>query len=120
MFRNIQFIALVSLLVLLAAAPIIAAEKGSVNLQIEGTVFAAGSEIQPGLYSVKWQSNSPETTVTFVSKKKNKAMATVQGKMVDVDKAFDYDSFLASKDSSGRLVMQEIQLRGKKVKIVFE
>ena len=118
MFRNIKLLMLVSLLVLLAAAPIIAAAKGSVNLEIKSAVFAAGSELQPGQYNIKWEANGSAATVTFFNK--GKAAATVQGKIVEVDKAFDYSSFLSAKDSSGRLVMREIQFAGKKIKIAFE
>ncbi len=105
-------------LVLLAAAPILAETKsGSGNFGVTTKLLAAGTEINPGEYSVKWKSNSPEATVTFVTE--GKAPIVVKGKVVMADKKFDFNSMGIEKDSSGRDVLKMLQFGGKKISIVF-
>ena len=80
--------------------------------------MVAGNEIKPGDCELQWKSNSPETEVTFINNKK--VVAKVQGKIVNVDTTFQYDSLVTTPDASGREVIKEVRLQGKKFKIVFE
>jgi len=43
----------------------------------------------------------------------------VQGKIVETEKKFDYNSVLSGKDSTGREALRELQVAGKKIRIVF-
>jgi hypothetical protein len=109
----------VMLLVLLAAAPMLAAQtSGSGTFGVSTKLLAAGTAINPGEYSVKFKSNSPEVTVTFMSE--GKAPILVKGKIVMGDKKFEWDSMLIEKDSSGNDVIKALQFGGKKLSIVFE
>jgi hypothetical protein len=117
MFNSRNFM-IVMLLVLLTAAPILAATSGSGTFGITTKLLAAGTEINPGEYSVKWKSNSPEATVTFITE--GKAPIVVKGKIVMGDKKFEWDSMVIVKDSSGRDVIKALQFGGKKMSIVFE
>ncbi len=114
--KNVKII--IPLLILLAVTPLIALTSGSDNLNFLDTMFVGGNEIKPGEYDIKWESSSPEVTVTFITKRK--VAAKVQGKLVETDKKYDSTSFQSVKDSSGRKVIKELQLGGKKIKIVFE
>jgi|WetSurMetagenome_2_1015567.scaffolds.fasta_scaffold717047_1 hypothetical protein len=105
-------------LLLLAAAPILAeTTSGSGKFGVTTKLIAAGTEINPGEYSVKWKSNSPEATVTFITE--GKAPIVVKGKIVMGDKKYDWNSILIEKDSSGRDVVKALQFGGKKMSIVF-
>jgi hypothetical protein len=124
MLNKKYFIVSVAFLVLLAVAPIMAAEKGSAEkgsgrFVVSRTLVAAGTEIKAGEYDVKWMSHSPEATVEFTPVGKPQGVK-VQGKIVGVDKKFDFDSIGIAKDPSGRETLKELQFSGKKMKIVFD
>jgi len=114
---NLMLVA--ALLVALAAAPAVqASEKGSADFRVADTLMVAGTEVSPGQYKVKYQSQSPEATVSFT--KSGKESAKVQGKIVNVDKKYDYNSLVIGKDDSGRPVLHAIEFAGKNYRIVFE
>jgi hypothetical protein len=118
MLKSRNLMMLVTLLVFLAAVPTIALANGSAKFTIPNTLFIAGNEVKPGEYDIKWESSSPEATVTFITKEK--VVAKAQGKIVEGDKRFDFDTFLIGKDSAGRMTIKELQFSGKKFRIVFE
>jgi ABC-type dipeptide/oligopeptide/nickel transport system permease subunit len=105
------------LLILLTAAPILA-ESGSANYSVSKTMLIAGTEIKAGEYQVKYQSNSPEVTVTV--KSNGKVVATVKGKLEKLTETTDYNSLLVGKDSAGRDIIAALQFGGKKYRVVFE
>jgi len=98
--------------------PTIAMAGGKIWLNFLNDVTVAGTEIKAGTYDVKWESNDQEATVSFYSK--GKVVAVVKGKIQQVDKKHEYDTFLSVKDNSGRNVVKEIKLAGKKFSIIFE
>jgi hypothetical protein len=112
---KIKNLIIVTLLVLCIAAPIIAAEEAARFAVVE-TVYASGTEIKPGKYDVKWDSKG-EVTFGFVGKPGG---ITVQGKIEEVDKKYDYNSMATGKDSAGRPAIKQLQFRGKNIRIVFE
>ena len=118
MLNRKYFIVSVAFLILLAVAPLMAAEKGSGRFTVDRTLIAAGTEIKAGEYDVKWESNSPEVTVEFTPIGKPEGVK-VQGKIEAVNKKFDFNSLGIAKDQSGREVIKELQFGGKKMKIVF-
>ncbi len=118
MLKNIFVMMLVTLLILLAVTSTIALASGSAKFTFSSTLFVAGNEIKSGQYDVKWESSNSEATVTFTIK--GQVAAKAQGKIVEVDKKYDYDSFLTGKDSSGRVVIKELHFGGKTIRIVFE
>ena len=118
MLKSRDLMVLVTFLIILAAVPTIVLANGSAQFTVTNTLFVAGNEVGPGEYNVKWVSNSPEATVTFITK--DKAVVKVQGKIVEADKKSDFDIFLTGKDSAGRMTIKEIKFQGKKTKIVFE
>ena len=113
------FIVSVAFLILLAVAPIIAAEKGSGRFVVPRTLVVAGTEIKEGEYDVNWVSHSPEATVEFTPIGKSQGVK-VRGKIEEVNDKFDSNSIGIAKDPAGRGVIKELQFGGKKMKIVFE
>jgi hypothetical protein len=119
MFNRKSLIMTVTLLVLLAAIPLMAAESGSAKFVVGRTVFVTGTEIQSGVYDVKWEPNNQEAAVVFTPIGKA-AGIKAQGKIVDVDTKYNLNSVGIGKDSAGRDAILELQLSGKKFKVVFE
>ena len=118
MFKNKNLLMSVMLLVLLAAMPAMALNNGSSKFTVSETLLVAGSEIQAGDYDVKWESGGQEVAVTFLAK--GKAIAKVQGKVVEKDKKSDENALLIARGSDNRKSLKEIRLAGKKDVIVFE
>ncbi len=110
--RSILFV----ICLILAAAPIMAAGN-KVNYSVTKPVYVAGVEIQPGKYQVKWETKSPEATVVFILK--GKTVATVQGKVEQLQKKSDYNSLIIGKDSAGRDAINALLFRNKDISVVF-
>jgi len=124
MLNRKNFIVSVAFLILLAVVPIMAtekesAEKGSGRFVVDRTLVAAGTEIKPGEYNVKWQSHGSEATVEFTPIGKPQGVK-VQGKIETVNKKYDSNNIGIARDPSGHEVIRELQFRGKKMKVVFE
>jgi hypothetical protein len=118
MFNSKNHIRMFTLLVLLTATVLMAA-GGSARFQVEKPLFAAGTEIAPGDYNVKWEPKGEEASVVFTPVGKPKGI-TVQGKIEQADKKYEFDSMAVGKDSAGRLAIKQLQFGGKKIRIVFE
>jgi hypothetical protein len=106
------------ILVLLTSAPILAKTSGSGRFGFQSKVLIAGTEINPDEYGAKFEADGSEATVTLT--RYGKAPIVVKGKLVTVDKKFEWNSIVIDKDSSGREVVKALQFGGKKFKIVFE
>lgn len=126
------YVVRVAFLIMLAVAPIMAAEeeigrfaekgtaeKGSGRFVVTRTLFAAGTEIKAGEYNVQWESHGPDATAEFTRIGKSQGVK-VPGKVVEVSKKFDSDSMAIAKDPDGRDVIKELQFSGKKIKIIFD
>jgi hypothetical protein len=119
MFKNIASMMLVTLLILLVAAPLMAQEKGSARFNVVEPLFVVGTEIKIGQYDVKWEGTAAETSVEFVPVGKPSGVK-VKGKIEQVEKKYDYNSYESGKDSSGRTAIKRLLFRGKNIRIVFE
>jgi hypothetical protein len=104
--------------VLLISIPITVLAKGAVKFPVASALLVDGKEIQPGNCELKWSSDSSQTEVTFINNKQ--VVATVQGKIVNVDRAFLNDALVTEPNASGQVILKEVRLQGKKFKIVFE
>jgi hypothetical protein len=116
MFINKTVTMIVALLILLAAVPVWALE-GSAEFILSETMVCAGTEFKAGSYDVKYQSSSPEVTVTFMLK--GKVIAKIQGKIEELNKKNESSSMLIGKDASGRPVINSLQFGGKKIRVNF-
>jgi|WetSurMetagenome_2_1015567.scaffolds.fasta_scaffold946405_1 hypothetical protein len=117
MFNSKKFMSAI-LLVLLAAAPILAATSGSGRFGVTKKLLASGTEIKPGEYNAKWKSNGSDATVTLMME--GKAPIVLKGKLVTGDKKFEWNSMLVGKNSSGDDVLKALQFGGQKTSVVFE
>ncbi len=118
MFRFKNLILVVTILVLLAA-PILAAEGGSAKFVVTRNMYVAGTEIKAGAYEVKWEPSDKSAAVTFARIGKTEEIK-VQGKLEEVAKKYDFNSVAIGKDSAGREAIIQLQFSGKSIRIVFE
>ncbi len=119
MVTSKNLIVISMLLILLSAAPIMAAEKGSGRFSIAKPVIVAGSEIQPGDYNVKYEVGEKGAAVVF-SFVGNPTKVEVQGDIERLDKKSDYNAAAIGKNSAGNDAILYLLFRGKDIKIVFE
>lgn len=110
-------VSIVVALVILSSAISAMALEGSAKFSLAEPMICAGTEIKAGQYDVKYQSSSPEATVTFMVE--GKIIATVQGKIEELQKKNSSSSVLIGKDSSGRPTILGMQFGGKKIQINF-
>ena len=119
MLNSKNLIMIVTLLVLLVAAPIMASENGSASFVVTAPLYVAGSQINPGQYNVKWESHSPEATVTFTGVEKP-VVIKVSGKVEQVDSKASYNSIITGKDAAGHESIKQLRFSGKNIRITFE
>jgi hypothetical protein len=111
---------LVMFILLTGLAGMLLAEEsanGSATFGWASAMLVAGTELQPGEYKVNWESTSPKATVTFTCD--GKPTITVKGKIVGSDKKFENNSTSIGADPSGRKIIKELRIKGKKYSIVF-
>jgi hypothetical protein len=117
MLKNRNSIVLVTLLVLLAAIPMMMA-KDSYKFAVSRTMFVAGTEIKTGIYDVKYEVNNAEATVMFYAY--GKVAVKVQGKVEESKTPAENNSLAIGKDASGREAIKALMFRDKTTTIVFE
>jgi len=115
--KSLIVLLLIGLVALSAVALAGGPQIGRAKFTINEPMVIGGTELKAGQYEVEWQTHSPEADVVF--KAKGKVAAQAQGKLVGTEKKFDYNTVLSGKDSSGREALRELQVAGKKIKIVF-
>ncbi len=98
-----------------ASAASTARDVKSVLLNFNVTV--SGAQLASGKYNVKWQTHSPEVTVSFM--RGNKVVATVAGKLVDRGTKFTADSILYDETANGGRTIREIRFKGSSEVIEF-
>jgi len=87
----------------------------SVVLHSDATV--AGTHLGSGTYSVQWQTQSPEATVSF--SQGSRVVATVEGKVVDRGTRYQANQVVYSEAANGAREVQEIRFQGSSEVIVF-
>ncbi|MGA3326261.1 MAG: hypothetical protein ABSF45_17455 [Terriglobia bacterium] len=80
----------------------------SVVLHSDATV--AGTHLGSGTYSVQWQTQSPEATVSF--SQGSKVVATAEGKLVDSGRKYDSNEVMYDEAAGGGRVIREIRFKG--------
>lgn len=110
---------LVSILALaLAISPAVSAfAKNAHTLHVGLNVVLNGQQIEPGRYTIRWESHSPTLTVTIAQGKKT--VATASATMVDRGKPYPADAIVSTAKSDGTQVLQEIRFAGSSQVIVF-
>jgi hypothetical protein len=117
MLKNRRSIMLVTLLILLVAAPMMSlAETG--KFKVARDMFVAGTAIKAGTYDVKFEATGSDASVVFTAN--GKVEAQVKGKIEDGGKVSDYNSLSVGKDSAGRDAIKAMMFKGTKTTVVFD
>lgn len=98
-----------------AGAVAVAKDSRNVLLQYDATV--AGSHLTSGSYRIKWETHSPQATVSFM--RGNKVVATAEGKIVDRGTKYASNQVVYTEASNGERTVQEIRFSGSSEVIVF-
>jgi hypothetical protein len=100
--------AVLGLAVLLATSAF-ASNKGT--LQVHETLEVNGQQLAVGEYQLRWDGTGSNVEVSFMQGKRE--IAKSSAKVVNLDKASDYDSALVD-HSSGKARVTEVRFAGKK------
>jgi len=91
--------------------------KDSGTMVLNHEVTLSGSHLTEGAYKVQWQTHSPEATVSIL--RKNKVVATAEGKVVDRGTKYPSDEVLYNNTADGARTILEIRFRNSSQVIVF-
>lgn len=112
-WNNLAKFAVLGLAVLLATGAF-ASNKGTLTLQEAAQVN--GTQLPAGEYQVRWEGTGSNVEVSFMRGKKE--VAKTSAKIVDLQKAYGYDSVVLN-HSSGTTALSEVRFAGKKVALAI-
>src|SRR5882762_5678276 len=96
-------------LAVLLASSAFASNKGT--LLVHETLEVNGQQLAVGEYQLRWDGTGSNVEVSFMQGKRE--IAKSSAKVVNLDKASDYDSSLVD-HSSGKAIVTEVRFAGKK------
>jgi len=120
MARTEQFTKGVLVLALLVCASAAAFAKNSRGLTLNSAATLNGTSLAAGEYSVKWQTHSPEATVTLTGKNSNHSATTVEGRWEERNAKYENDEVVFDTKSDGSRAIIEIHFAGLKGALVFD
>jgi hypothetical protein len=91
--------------------------KNEKTLPFRTEVTLNGNKLSAGFYEIRWESHSPEATVTFV--RDGQVMVTAMGKWVERDTKYTTDALVYSNNADGSHTLLEIRFAGRKQALVF-
>ena len=100
------------LALLLAASAFAASDNHKGTLQFLDAVQVNGKQLPAGEYQVRWEGNGPDVQVTIAQGKK--VLATVPGRVVDLQNKSNSDAALVKNNPDGSRTLNEIRFSGKK------
>jgi hypothetical protein len=106
--NNLAKTVVLGLAVLLASSAF-ASNKGS--LQVREPLEVNGQQLAPGEYQLRWDGTGSDVEVSFMQGKKEVAKASA--KVVELDKASDYDAAVVD-HASGKATVSQVRFAGKK------
>lgn len=114
--KSVRLGAVIALFALLLPLSALAKDtnKGKVNLASSAQV--AGTQLQPGNYTVEWSGSGPAAQVKFI--RNGKTVATTQGDVVQLKTKAAYDQVVLS-TANGQNVVQEVDFGGKTTALRF-
>jgi len=101
--------------VLAVSTTLHAKSSGSMSLPNDATI--GGTHLGHGRYEIKWEDNSPDTTVSFVRNKHVEAVA--EAKVVHRPTPYRFNSIVYDETSGGH-VIKEVRFQGSSDVLVFE
>jgi len=96
-------------LAVLLASSAFASNKGT--LRVHESSEVAGQQLAAGEYQLRWDGSGSNVEVRVMQGKKE--VAKTSAKLVNLDKAFDYDAAIID-HSSGKAIVTEVRFAGKK------
>jgi len=106
--NNVAKTVVLGLAVLLASSAF-ASNKGS--LEVGEPFEVSGQQLAPGEYQLRWDGTGSNVEVSFMQGRKEVAKASA--KVVELEKASDYDSAVVD-HSNGKASVSEVRFAGKK------
>ena len=100
-----------------AAVTAAAKTKYADDVLIGQDAMIAGSHLASGTYDIKWETHSPEATVSFMQG--SKVVASTEGKVVDGGKKYSANEVVYDRGADGRPVIREIHFLGSSQILVF-
>jgi len=105
-------------LAILSVASVAAFAKNSRTLSVTLPASLNGVQIAPGKYTVSWETQSPEVTVTF--SKGRKVIVTAEGRLVERDVKYRDNMVVYRTNPDGSNTIRELRFGGKNQVIVFD
>jgi hypothetical protein len=106
--NNLAKAVVLGLAVLLASS---AFASNKATLQVREPFEVNGQQLAAGEYQLRWDGTGSNVEVSFMQGKKE--VAKTSGKVVNLDKAYDYDSAVID-HASGKAAVSEVRFAGKK------
>lgn len=91
---------------------------GTMDLQLPQAADINGVQIQPGVCTVSWKTKGDSADVTF--HQGGKKLASVQAKIVGLDKPAMHNSIILAQNAGGNPVVKAIRFQGKKTAFQFD
>jgi hypothetical protein len=104
--------AVLGLAVLLATGAF-ASNKGS--LHVDEAVQVNGQQLPAGDYQLRWEGSGSDVQLSFMQGKKE--VAKTPAKVIDLEKAFPYDSAIV--DHSSGASLSQVRFAGKKIALAI-
>ena len=113
--KSFSGVALVITLLMMVASSAVAGNSRTITTR--SPIIVNGTEIPAGQYTIKWQSHSPEATVTFIDG--GRTVATAEGKWVERETASASDAILYRTTDDGTRILTEMRFAGMKRVLVY-
>ena len=114
--KSAKSLAVVALFALLLPLSVFAKDNNKGSMNLSSTAQVAGTQLQPGNYTVEWTGSGPAAQVTFVHN--GKTIATAPGNIVQLKQRAPYDQVVIT-TNSGQNVIQEIDFGSKTTALKF-
>ena len=96
-------------LAVLLASSAFASNKAT--LEVREAIEINGQQLPAGAYQLRWEGTGSNVEVSFMQGKKE--VAKTSGKIVELNKAYDYDSAVVD-HAGGKATVSEVRFAGKK------
>jgi hypothetical protein len=96
-------------LAVLLASSAFASNKAT--LEVREAIEINGQQLPAGAYQLRWEGTGSNVEVSFMQGKRE--VAKTSGKIVELNKAYDYDSAIVD-HASGKATVSEVRFAGKK------
>ncbi len=114
--KPVKFAGVLTLFALLLSMSAFAKDVNKGKMTLSSPTQVAGTQLQPGNYTVEWSGAGPASQVKIISH--GKTVATTQGNVVQLKTRAPYDQVILS-TAGGQNVIQEIDFGNKTTAVRF-